>query len=139
MKSLLVFALFGMFLLGLLSVLTVAATRNQPSDSHPAVAEQPKPKTPIQKIALDNLKWHRGGFNTVAIASFTLRNDNEFGVKDVIVGCEYHAPSGTRIGVTAAPIYRYIPAHDSITVKDFNFGQVDTQASGMACEPMKLG
>lgn len=78
---------------------------------------------------------HQGFENNYgALTAFlTLRNDNPYPVKDIPIACALTAPSGTILGTKKDTVYRIIPAHGSIEVKQLNLGLVPPQTAGVNC------
>lgn len=118
----------------------------------PMVADNEKPKpadsmalwlTPAvgssaekQLIQLD-FDWRRGGFDTVMIATFKIKNGNPFAIKDIAVVCELSAPSGTTVGLNTVTLYEIIPAKGRKTIREVNMGRPLSldfgQAAGASC------
>jgi hypothetical protein len=76
----------------------------------------------------------KGGFGNVAIASFSIRNDNAFDVKDVVIRCEFDGASGTKIGELRSTIYQVVKARSSKRMEDFNLGTVHSQVARGGCD-----
>jgi hypothetical protein len=93
-----------------------------------------------RNVALLDFAWRKGGFETVMIATFTIKNDNDFAIKDMYVGCVLSARSGTTLGAASTTIYDTVPAHSRRTFREINLGApvaIDFgQASAASC---KLG
>src|SRR6266849_1410843 len=91
------------------------------------VAEFHKPPavpfdTALNKISIADWNWSKGGFDTVMIANFNIKNDNPFSVKDLKVRCMHRAPSGTEIDRNTRTIYEIVPAHGIKRIRDFSMG-----------------
>lgn len=82
---------------------------------------------------IKSFSWKRGGFDSVAIATFTINNDNAISVRDINIKCQFYANSGTLIDIKTDTVYEIIKAKKSKTIKDFNLGFADKQATGLRC------
>ena len=82
---------------------TVAAT-----DGSPAAAAEASPDiAPAEMVApagspLDGLKiisqsWRRGGLGSKALVTFTLRNANDYAVKDIEIACTFARRDGSHL------------------------------------------
>jgi len=149
---LIIFVVFPLFLILLMVGLgkagddsfsgTPSATASAPSiTSAGATAEaQPAPvvdRSRDRNVVLNNLDvdftWKLGGFDTVAIATFKIKNKNEFSLKDLVVECSAFGKSGTRLGTNKKTVYEIFPAGKLATVKDFHMGFVNSQADTYGC------
>jgi len=83
---------------------------NQLPDQHmaqltPAPQTQAAPAgqaAPIEPAALGGLKissqsWRRGGLGSNALITFTLRNDNDYAVKDIEISCSFSRQDGSHL------------------------------------------
>jgi hypothetical protein len=93
----------------------------------------PPPSHPVEKLELVKTSWRIGGFGTVAIGDFTIKNSNSYRVKDFGIICEFYAKSGTKLGSGLAAIYDTIDAGKTRTFRDQNIGFVHSQSSGASC------
>jgi hypothetical protein len=91
----------------------VQATLSSPApsaaspDASPAVAAAPTNVVPPETAAsanspLDGLKiisqsWRRGGLGSKALVTFTLRNANDFAVKDIEIACSFVRRDGSHL------------------------------------------
>jgi hypothetical protein len=58
--------------------------------------------TPAEKPAIDGLKissqsWRRGGLGSKALVTFTLRNANDYAVKDIEIACAFARRDGSHL------------------------------------------
>jgi hypothetical protein len=72
-------------------------------DPASAAATTIQPQGPAAEPAgLDHLKissqtWRRGGLGSKALVTFTLRNDNDYAVKDVAIVCAFARRDGSHL------------------------------------------
>jgi hypothetical protein len=102
-----------------------------------ASTEQPQAATseppPATRLRILGQSWKRGGLGSDAQATFTLRNDNAYAVKDIEIGCAFTRRDGTHLTNRK----RLIPvAVDPKTRKRFtrlHVGFVNVHASRIKC------
>jgi hypothetical protein len=67
----------------------------------PAVAPATAPPTmtasPIDGLAISSQSWRRGGLGSKALVTFTLRNSNEYAVKDIEIACAFSRRDGSHL------------------------------------------
>jgi len=91
----------------------------------------------LQKMQLE-FDWGKGGFDSVMIANFTIKNMGNYDVKDLEVKCTHSANSGTVIDSNDRTIYEIVKAHSTKKVNDFNMGFIHSQAARSRCEIVDL-
>lgn len=99
------------------------------SSKHEESVKTPSPKDialPLVKIT--NFNWHKGGFDNIMIADFTIENNSKYDVKDLTIECVHFAKSGTKIDSNTRTIYDVIKAGKQKRFKKFNMGFVHDQA-----------
>lgn len=93
---------------------------------------------PWSEIAPSNLKldfaWKLGGFDNVILATFTVKNENDFAVKDLQIRCEAFGKSGTKIDRNTRTIYDVVKAKGTKRLPEANLGLVNSQAERLACD-----
>lgn len=91
-----------------LSVVENLAAPAETAPTDPAQATAPEAVTapmsivPEEKPTIDGLKissqsWRRGGLGSKALVTFTLRNRNDFAVKDVEIACAFTRRDGSHL------------------------------------------
>ena len=78
-----------------------------PADANPVTAAAPSDVAPPETMAppsspLDGLKivsqsWRRGGLGSKALVTFTLRNGNDYAVKDIEIACAFARRDGSHL------------------------------------------
>jgi hypothetical protein len=77
-----------------------------PADANPGATAAPgdiaPPETVPHRSPLDGLKivsqsWRRGGLGSKALVTFTLRNANEYAVKDIEIACTFTRRDGRHL------------------------------------------
>ena len=85
-------------------------------------------------ISLTAYSAKKGGFDTVMVGSFTIKNDNTYFVKDFEVVCQHFAPSGTQLAESRKVIYDSVGPGQSRTFSNINVGFIPDQAKTFKCE-----
>ena len=55
------------------------------------------PASPIDGLKLSSQSWRRGGLGSRALVTFTLRNTNEYAVKDIEIACAFARRDGSHL------------------------------------------
>ena len=98
----------------------------------PAVTEAPA----VNGLSISSQSWRRGGLGSKALVTFTLRNNNEYAVKDIELDCAFARRDGSHL----TDRKRIIP--DSVNMKSRKVfahmlvGFVNVNASRAKCIPI---
>jgi len=116
-----------------------------PTDTPPAAAAAPEiaaPETTAPaKAAVDGLRissqsWRRGGLGSKALMTFTLRNGNDYAVKDIEIACAFARRDGSHL----TDRRRVLP--DTVNMKSQKrysgmlVGFVNVNANKVKCSPV---
>jgi hypothetical protein len=124
--------------------MATAAIGPAPSILPGPVLQQPAPSqaiTPEEIVSADGLKissqrWRRGGLGSNALVTFTLRNRNDYAVKDIEISCAFARRDGSHLTDRARTI------HDTVNMKgkrrfaQMHIGFVNIHASKVRCTPV---
>ena len=74
----------------------------QPSEETPATAAasdgaQAGPASPLDGLRISSQSWRRGGLGSKALITFTLRNANDYAVKDIEIACAFARRDGSHL------------------------------------------
>jgi hypothetical protein len=105
----------------------------------PGASSSSSPAAPdAREVALSKLRlsfdWKLGGFDNVILATFTVKNGNDFDVKDLRVRCEAFGKSGTRIDRNTRTVFDVVKAKGTKKLPEMNLGFVNSQAAKLACD-----
>ncbi|MDD1526018.1 hypothetical protein C7U92_09165 [Bradyrhizobium sp. WBOS7] len=80
----------------------VAAVETAPSDDPAALASlaseaQVPAMADLGRLRISSQTWRRGGLGSKALVTFTLRNDNDYAVKDVEIVCAFARRDGSHL------------------------------------------
>jgi hypothetical protein len=89
------------------AVLATPGESAVPTDAHsPAATEAPldiappetePAKSPIDGLRISSQSWRRGGLGSKALVTFTLRNTNDYAVKDIEIACTFKRRDGSHV------------------------------------------
>jgi hypothetical protein len=93
---------------------------------------------PAQPAAVDGLKissqsWRRGGLGSNALVTMTLRNNNEYAVKDIDISCAFLRPDGSRLTDRTRLISDAINMKSRKTFARVHVGFVNVNAAKAKC------
>ncbi len=88
---------------------------------------------PKDQVSIVKFDWHKGGFDSVMIADFTIKNANTFPVKDLTISCKTRAGSSTVISEPSTTLYEVIHAKESKRFSKVSMGFIDTQSTRAGC------
>jgi hypothetical protein len=57
----------------------------------------PADQSAITGLKISSQSWRRGGLGSNALLTFTLRNDNDYAVKDIEIACAFSRQDGTHL------------------------------------------
>lgn len=85
------------------ATLTTPEPAAAPADPTPpaATAAAPEttlpPKPPVDGLKISSQSWRRGGLGSKALMTFTLRNSNDYAVKDIEIACAFARRDGSHL------------------------------------------
>ena len=128
-------------------VATAAASEPAPSpakDVPPDVFSFNPATTPLETIApveaapVDGLKissqsWRRGGLGSNALVTFTLRNGNDYAVKDIEIACAFSRRDGSHLTDRTRTIHDTVNTKSRKTFARLHVGFVNVNADKAKC------
>ena len=87
------------------------------------------PKLPVRL-------WHRGGLGSNALVTFTLRNENDYAVKDVEIACAFSRRDGTHLTDRKRVIPDTVNMKSRKTFAHLHVGFVNIYANKAKCAPV---
>ena len=91
------------------------------------------PKEDALKNTVLDYDWSKGGFDSVMLVDFKIKNNSKYDIKDITVECEHYSNSKTKIDSNSRVIYEIVKAGETKTVKQFNMGFIHSQAASSGC------
>jgi hypothetical protein len=120
---------------------TLAALAVQSSDGPQPVAYDaftseaiaPAQPTPLDRLKLFAQPWHRGGLGSNAQLSFTLRNSNDYAVKDVAIACAFIRRDGRHLTDRTRLVPGMVEMRSRKSFARLHIGFVNVNASKAKC------
>jgi hypothetical protein len=122
----------------------LATATIQPAAAPAEPATPPNQVAPAEPAAVDGLKissqsWRRGGLGSNALFTFTLRNNNDYAVKDVEIHCAFTRSNGSHLTDRTRMIPDTIEMKSRKTFTRMHVGYVNINASKAICSLVTAG
>jgi hypothetical protein len=96
---------------------------------------------PAEIPAVDGLKissqsWRRGGLGSKALVTFTLRNGNDYAVKDIEISCAFARRDGSHLTDRRRMIHETVNTKSRKTFARMHVGFVNINADRAKCVPV---
>jgi hypothetical protein len=101
-----------------------------PATSEAIVPEQP---TPVDGLKISSQSWRRGGLGSNALITFTLRNGNDYAVRDIEISCAFARRDGSHLTDRTRLIHDTLNMKSRKTFARMHIGFVNVNASGAKC------
>jgi hypothetical protein len=131
---------------GAIRLVSGAAAAPEPA---PAIATPPTladaslyPDTaPLDATAAEGLRissqhWRRGGLGSNALVTFTLRNSNDYAVKDIEITCAFSRRDGSHLTDRTRVIHDTVATKGRKTFARLHIGFVNINADRAKCAPV---
>lgn len=112
---------------------TVGVATPQPPEPAPQPAEAAAVKSPLDGLRIASQSWRRGGLGSKALVTLTLRNRNDFAVKDVEIACAFARRDGSPLTARTRLISDTIAMKSRKTYSRMLIGFVNVNASKAKC------
>lgn len=77
---------------------------------------------------LVDFTWEKGGFGTVMMANFTVRNDSPVDVADLKIQCHHYAASGVVLDENSGTAFALVKAHATTRIPNVNMGFLSAES-----------
>jgi hypothetical protein len=101
-----------------------------PATSEAIAPEQP---APVDGLKISSQSWRRGGLGSNAFITFTLRNTNDYAVKDIEISCAFARPDGSHLTDRSRVISDTVNMKSRKTFARMHVGFVNVNASKAKC------
>jgi hypothetical protein len=99
-----------------------------------AAPETTAPGTsPIDGLKIDSQSWRRGGLGSKALITFTLRNRNDYAVRDIEIACAFTRRDGSHLTDRKRVISDVISMKSRKTYSGMLVGYVNVNANKAKC------
>jgi len=106
------------------------------SVSPPATPDQaiaPVETSPVDGLKISSQSWRRGGLGSKALVTLTLRNANEYAVKDVEIFCSFARRDGSHLTDRKRVIHDTVNMRSQKTFARMHVGFVNINANQAKC------
>jgi hypothetical protein len=109
-------------------------TTTPPADQAIAPAESPPAEaSPLDGLKIASQSWRRGGLGSRALVTFTLRNNNDYAVKDIEIACTFNRRDGSHLTDRTRVIRDTINMKSRKTFARMHVGFINVNASQAKC------
>jgi hypothetical protein len=109
--------------------LTTAATPVEAPPPAEAAAEIP----PVDGLKISSQSWRRGGLGSKALVTFTLRNGNDYAVKDIEISCAFNRRDGSHLTDRKRVIHDTVNMKSRKTFARMHVGFINVNANKAKC------
>ncbi|SFK10379.1 hypothetical protein [Bradyrhizobium sp. cf659] len=103
-----------------------AAAAVTPASEAQALAE-------LDRLRISSQTWRRGGLGSKALVTFTLRNDNDYAVKDVAIVCAFARRDGSHLTDRSRVLADTVSMKSRKTFARITVGYVNVNADQAKC------
>jgi hypothetical protein len=107
---------------------------NPPTASGEAIV--PEERAPVDALRISSQYWRRGGLGSNALVTFTLRNGNDYAVKDIEITCAFSRRDGSHLTDRTRMIHDTVNMKGRRTFAHLHVGFVNINASKAKCSPV---
>jgi hypothetical protein len=107
------------------------ATPAVPDAAQPAVTAAPA--SPLDGLRIASQSWRRGGLGSKALITFTLRNTNDYAVKDIEIACAFARRDGSHLTDRKRVISEAVEMKSRKTFTRLHIGFVNVNADKAKC------
>jgi hypothetical protein len=105
-----------------------------PADQATAPAASPlEEASPLDGLKISSQSWRRGGLGSKALVTFTLRNNNDYAVKDIEIACAFNRRDGSHLTERTRLIPDTVNMKSRKTFARMHVGYVNINASQARC------
>jgi hypothetical protein len=107
----------------------------QDSSFNPATTEAitPEATAPVDGLKISSQSWRRGGLGSKALITFTLRNGNDYAVKDIEIACAFSRRDGSHLTDRTRTIHDVVNMKSRMRFARLHVGFVNVNADKAKC------
>lgn len=109
---------------------TAATPVESPPPAEAAVAAE---IPPVDGLKISSQSWRRGGLGSKALVTFTLRNGNDYAVKDIEIACAFNRRDGSHLTERKRVIHDTVNMKSRKTFARLHVGFVNVNANKAQC------
>jgi hypothetical protein len=99
----------------------------------PAEAAAATEIPPVDGLKISSQTWRRGGLGSKALVTFTLRNGNDYAVKDIEIACAFNRRDGSHLTDRKRVIHDTVNMKSRKTFARMHVGFVNVNANKAKC------
>lgn len=99
----------------------------------PAEEAAPAGAAPVDRLKISSQSWRRGGLGSNAQVTFTLRNANDYAVKDIEISCAFARRDGSHLTDRTRMIHDTVGMKSRRTFARLHVGFVNINANKAKC------
>jgi len=90
-------------------------------------------RAPVDGLKISSQSWRRGGLGSKALVTFTLRNRNDYAVKDIEIFCSFARRDGSHLTDRTRVIHDTVNMKSRRTFARMHIGFVNINANQVKC------
>jgi hypothetical protein len=90
-------------------------------------------RAPVDGLRISSQSWRRGGLGSKALVTFTLRNGNDYAIKDVEIACVFTRRDGSHLTDRKRTIHDTVTMKSQRTFARMHVGFVNVHADKAKC------
>lgn len=102
-------------------------------DPTTAEAITPDQPAPVDGLKISSQSWHRGGLGSNAFVTMTLRNTNDYAVRNIEISCAFVRPDGSHLTDRTRLIHDAVNMKSRKTFVRMHVGFVNLNANKAKC------
>jgi hypothetical protein len=102
-------------------------------ETGPADTTAPAETAPVDGLKISSQSWRRGGLGSKALVTLTLRNRNEYAVRDIEISCAFARPDGRHLTDRKRTIHDTVNTRSRRTFARMLVGFVNISANPAKC------
>jgi hypothetical protein len=110
-----------------------AAAQPDVSPTMPATTPE---AAPADRLKISSQHWRRGGLGSNALVTFTLRNGNDYAVRDIEISCAFSRGDGSHLTDRTQVIHDTVRRKGRKTFARLHIGFINVNAQRARCEPV---
>ncbi len=118
------------------SLFNPAVTPTEATQAAPTQDTAPAEIAPVDGLKISSQSWRRGGLGSKALVTLTLRNRNEYAVKDIEIFCAFARPDGRHLTDRRRVIHETVNTRSQRTFAGMLVGFVNIGANQAKCSPV---
>jgi hypothetical protein len=87
-------------------------------------------------LTISSQHWRRGGLGSNALVTFTLRNSNDYAVKDIEISCAFSRRDGSHLTDRSRVIHDTVKMKGRKSFAHWHIGFVNVYADRAKCTPV---